>query len=305
MNSNYGEKDMARPNKSGLDYFPFDVDFFEDEKIEAIFVEFGIKGEITVVKLLCAIYRNGYFILWNDRLKIKLLKNLPGVSSELLEQIIKRLVKWDFFNENLFNSASILTSTGIQKRFFSVAKRRKQNEEFPYLLINVCNNSINVCNNDKNVSDNTTKESKGKNNNSLSNAQVQEEFAPPGIYDKPLLECYNELSSMQTWIETFVMNTHSAGYKTFTIDSFHEYLKKFFAKLQNEGELKKSPKNAQEHFSRWLYIELKKQKDDERRAKTFSPTATNPTEKVVCSEAKAATDKQSTGTAQKDYSARF
>lgn len=38
---------------------------------------------------------------------------------------------------------------------------------------------------------------------------------------------------------------------------------------------------------------------------TFSPTATNPTGKVVCSEAKAATDKQSTGTAQKDYSARF
>ncbi len=27
---------MARPNKQGLDYFPLDVDFFNDEKIEAI-----------------------------------------------------------------------------------------------------------------------------------------------------------------------------------------------------------------------------------------------------------------------------
>lgn len=162
---------MARPSKSGLDYFPFDVDFFEDEKIEAIFVEFGIKGEITVVKLLCAIYRNGYFILWNDRLKIKLLKNLPGVSSELLELIVKRLVKWEFFNENLFNSAAILTSTGIQKRFFSVTKRRKQNEEFPYLLINVCNNPINVDNNNENADNNATKESKGK----------EEEYIPPII----------------------------------------------------------------------------------------------------------------------------
>ena len=53
---------MARPNKTGLDYFPFDIDFFDDEKIMAISGEFGIKGEITTVKLLCAIYRNGYFI---------------------------------------------------------------------------------------------------------------------------------------------------------------------------------------------------------------------------------------------------
>ena len=45
---------MARPNKIGLDYFPLDVDIFEDEKISAISGEFGIKGEITVIKLLCA-----------------------------------------------------------------------------------------------------------------------------------------------------------------------------------------------------------------------------------------------------------
>lgn len=37
----------------------------------------------------------------------------------------------------------------------------------------------------------------------------------------------------------------------------------------------------------------------------FSPTAKNPTGKVVCSEVKAATDSKSTGATQKDYSARF
>ena len=41
---------MASPNKMGLDYFPFDVDFFNDEKIVAISGEFGIKGEIVVIK---------------------------------------------------------------------------------------------------------------------------------------------------------------------------------------------------------------------------------------------------------------
>lgn len=138
---------MARPNKQGLDYFPFDVDFFDDEKIEAISGEFGIKGEITAIKLLCAIYRNGYFILWSDMLKMKLLKNLPGVSSELLDTILNRLVLWEFFDKSLFDSMGVLTSKGIQKRFFSIVKRRNKNEDYPYLLISAYNNEVSVYNN--------------------------------------------------------------------------------------------------------------------------------------------------------------
>ena len=41
---------MARPVKDGLDYFPLDVDVFEDEKIEAIAGEFGLKGEDIINK---------------------------------------------------------------------------------------------------------------------------------------------------------------------------------------------------------------------------------------------------------------
>ncbi|MCZ3393276.1 DUF4373 domain-containing protein, partial [Enterococcus faecium] len=41
---------MARPIKQGLDYFPLDVDFFEDEVIDGISGEFGIKGELITIK---------------------------------------------------------------------------------------------------------------------------------------------------------------------------------------------------------------------------------------------------------------
>ena len=111
---------MARPTKKGLDYFPFDVDFFEDEKIAAISGEFGLKGEIVAVKLLCAIYRNGYFILWSDMLRLKILRDLPGVSQDLLDKIVNRLVRWEFFDKALFDSVGVLTSRGIQKRYLSV-----------------------------------------------------------------------------------------------------------------------------------------------------------------------------------------
>jgi Domain of unknown function (DUF4373) len=134
---------MARPIKEGLEYFPLDVDFFNDEKIEAISGEFGLKGEIIVIKLLCTIYRNGYYTMWNELTKMKLLKSIPGVSIELLEQVITRLVKWNFFDENLFSSAKVLTSNGIQKRFLEATKRRKKEVNIVY----VCNNGVNVYNN--------------------------------------------------------------------------------------------------------------------------------------------------------------
>ncbi len=186
---------MARPNKIGLDYFPLDVDIFEDEKISAISGEFGIKGEITVIKLLCAIYRNGYFILWNDLLKFKLLRNLPGISSELIESIVNRLVLWEFFDKALFDSVKVLTSKGIQKRYFEASKRRKAAGDLPYLLTdevcgcvdkdihssadgikgtrsNVSGCGVNVHNNsssgDINVNKNPTKKIKEKESNNTS-----------------------------------------------------------------------------------------------------------------------------------------
>ena len=136
---------MARPKKTNLDYFPFDVDFFEDEKIVAIAGEFGIKGEICAVKLLCAIYRNGYFIEWSEMLQMKLISRMPGISLELLNQIVGRLVKWGFLDPNLFSTAKILTSRGIQNRYFEATKRWKHSTlDLPYLMVNVAETPVNV-----------------------------------------------------------------------------------------------------------------------------------------------------------------
>lgn len=88
----------------------------------------------------------------------------------------------------------------------------------------------------------------------------------PEISDKPLKECYEELSTNSSWIETVVMNKRSAGHPDFTLEHFQEYLKKFFEKLQNEGEIRKSPKDGMAHFVRWLDIELGKSKTDMYKA---------------------------------------
>lgn len=247
---------MARPNKQGLDYFPFDVDFFEDEKIEAISGEFGIKGEIVTIKLLCAVYRNGYFILWSDMLKMKLLKNLPGISSELLDAILNRLVLWDFFDKNLFDSMGVLTSKGIQKRFFEATKRRQKNENLPYLLVSVSDNEVNVNNNSSRggiLSTKTTqrKEKESKVNNTTQELGIDPKFGDPLFSIEKLRE---EISYQSIWIEQVGMLNH------LTPETIDYWINEFFNVLIKRGSEPKSVKDFKNHFPDWLNIQLDKEK---------------------------------------------
>ena len=125
---------MARPRKTGLDYFPFDIDFFSDEKMVAIAGEYKLKGEIVAIHLLCAIYRNGYFIEWTEMMRYKMLKELPGISANLLDDIVRRLAHWGFFDKTLLDSAHVLTSRGIQRRYFEASRKRKIQGNLPYIL---------------------------------------------------------------------------------------------------------------------------------------------------------------------------
>ena len=53
---------MARPPKTGLDYFPKDVDFYNDYKIMDLLEKYGPVGTIIYDVILTEIYRNGYYL---------------------------------------------------------------------------------------------------------------------------------------------------------------------------------------------------------------------------------------------------
>ncbi|MFR8733910.1 MAG: DUF4373 domain-containing protein [Clostridium perfringens] len=165
---------MARPVKEGLDYFPLYVDIFEDEKIEAISGEFGIKGEIIVVKLLCAIYKKGYFILWSDLIIAQMLKRLPGISKDLLNNVVERLVLWEFFDKDLFHSAGILTSEQIQENFFEATKRRKSPKPTLYVLDKFLENDNSIESDVNGVNVDTNSQAKGVNVDINTQSKVKE-----------------------------------------------------------------------------------------------------------------------------------
>lgn len=198
---------MARPTKEGLDYFPLDVDVFEDEKIEAIAGEFGLKGEIAVIKLLCAIYKKGYFILWNDLTQATLLKRLPGVSKEMLNQIVNRLVKWGFFDKQLFDSVEVLTSENIQATYFEATKRRKSPKPTKYVI----NSNINTQDERDNADINP--QSKG-NKSKVNETRVSSSRSSIDIHSENIAESYwlNQvnpaeapmvLESIRFWVNDF------------------------------------------------------------------------------------------------------
>lgn len=105
---------MARPNKIGIDYFSFDVDLFEDEKVLPISCEFGAKGECILIRVLCAIYRNGYFAECSEAFKFKI-ANQIRVKEKLVNNVILCLVNYAFFDKELFAKYNIITSLKIQK----------------------------------------------------------------------------------------------------------------------------------------------------------------------------------------------
>ena len=161
---------MARTNKTGIDYFPFDIDFFQDDKIQFVSARFGIKGEVIAIRLLCKIYRNGYYAEWNDDTALLFAKGVgDGCQDSCVKDVVYELLKRGFFDRSIFERFGILTSKGIQSRYFEAVKRYKSVEVVEEFLLvnvekmnNVSINKINVNINSENADINTQKKEKRK-----------------------------------------------------------------------------------------------------------------------------------------------
>lgn len=293
-------------NKTGFDYYNVDTDRYQDIKIKRLKKDFGTSGIAVYDYIICEIYRvRGCFLVWDESTAFDVAEYF-GLKETLVNEIVNYCGVVGLFDKALLTSGSIITSRSIQQRFMDMSARAKRKDFKIPEEINILTEERKIIPEQSPIThefSNKGKESKV--NNSLPNARGDLEFPPTEFFDRSLSDCCNELLSNQFWINQFSMNIHSMGYSDFDEDSCQRYIKLYFMEMQNRGITKKSPSDAMSHFSSWLKIELKKQKDDERRAKTFSPTATNPAGKVVCGEVKATTDKQSSGTTPKDYSARF
>ena len=120
---------MARPNKKGLDYFPVDVDMFERDDVALITSEFGAKADSVLIRLLCRIYKNGYWCKWGDDECSLFCKLAGGIFvPNHVKEIVAGCVRRSIFDKSVFNMFGVLTSKEIQEKYLRATLERKEVE---------------------------------------------------------------------------------------------------------------------------------------------------------------------------------
>ena len=174
---------MGRLRKEGNEFFSFDVDFFSDRKIKILKARYGADGITLYIYLLCEIYKNGFYLKLDEDFEFIVSDDL-NMNSVKVKQALNFLLERSLFDNKLFQSDKVLTSTGIQRRYQLMVKSRavknpitverywllseEETETFIKVnsfLNNSKNNEDNSKKNNLNSEKNDTKEKKGKEKN--------------------------------------------------------------------------------------------------------------------------------------------
>lgn len=110
---------MGRNRKQGLDYFPFDVDFFSDLKIRKLIKCQGGKAVTVYALLLCNIYKQGYYMRWDKELPF-IISEQTGYDEVYIQEVIKSCFTVGLFSKDLYDQEKVITSKGIQERYQSI-----------------------------------------------------------------------------------------------------------------------------------------------------------------------------------------
>ena len=126
---------MGRNKKIGLDYFPFDIDFFQDLRIRKLIKYQGGKAVTVYALLLCNIYKQGYYMRWDEELPF-FVSEQTGFEEAYIREVIKCCLVIGLFSKEFYDSEKILTSKGIQERYQKICDLcRRNNEIHEYNII--------------------------------------------------------------------------------------------------------------------------------------------------------------------------
>lgn len=126
---------MGRNKKEGLSYFPFDVDFFQDLKIRKLIKYQGSNAIAIYAFILCNIYKDGYYIRWDNDLPF-IISEQTGYEENYIVEVINCCLDIGLFSKNLFDSERVITSFGIQDRYRKINDLcRRKSDISEYMLI--------------------------------------------------------------------------------------------------------------------------------------------------------------------------
>lgn len=126
---------MSMINK-GISYFPTPANFFDEEVMELLEAKFGVLASYVVLRLLCKIYKEGYYISWGKEQSLIFVRKVGGgINEEMMERIMGLLLEKGFFHKETYEQYGVLTSERIQEVWFEATTRRKIDfSQLPYIL---------------------------------------------------------------------------------------------------------------------------------------------------------------------------
>ena len=118
---------MARISKSGLDYFPLDVNFLQDRKVRRISSRHHAAGIAALTSLFCLIYKEkGFYIAWNQDTLFDISQEVCCEEEEM-QAIIDDCLSVGLFDTYIYKEYGVLTSQAIQEQYHKIIidSRRK------------------------------------------------------------------------------------------------------------------------------------------------------------------------------------
>lgn len=169
---------MGRNKKIGLDYFPFDIDFFQDLRIRKLIKYQGGKAVTVYALLLCNIYKQGYYMRWDEELPF-FVSEQTGFEEAYIREVIKCCLVIGLFSKELYDSEKILTSKGIQERYQKICDLcRRNNEIHEYNIIS--SEDIAFSSEEMMISYSKSTQSKGKGRKEKKSKKNNKEISPSG-----------------------------------------------------------------------------------------------------------------------------
>lgn len=112
-----------------------DVDMFQDIKIRKL-IKYQQGDAVTIYTLLlCLIYKNGYYMLWDEELPF-IVSEQTGFKEAHINEVIKCCLSLGLFSKEVFKEYHVLTSKGIQERYRKIRQLCRLSDDIPmYRLI--------------------------------------------------------------------------------------------------------------------------------------------------------------------------
>lgn len=227
---------MGRNRKQGLEFFPFDVDFFTDIKVRKLIKYQGGKAVTVYLSLLCIIYKEGYYMGWDKELPF-IISEQTGFDEAYIQQVIECCLKLGLVDEKLYKSDHIVTSRGIQQRYQRIcARERRLSTITDYSLIDAAEDGT-------------------QDTQTLTGNATHEYFA--------------DMKRARAWLTDMSIRHH------LTIEDLTARIDTFMLDCRCRAKQHTSLQDAQQHFNDWLVIKLQQEKKQPNNNETTKAKRTD------------------------------